>query len=219
LVRQVDRSCRRLGPAADELVRLLAIATRPAVELLGGTGGLAHLYRVVGIVHNTAPNRAPGRALAACDAHEHTRLAGPAAAEAERRLAEFDEQARLDEQARFAGTVLTDPRRLTRLMRRQDPAIYPGTFATCVFQPDKALCQQHRDLRGATRPGLGECRPLECGNVALTTDNFTALRAELDHIADELAARPSLPPLLAHRLRGRYEQIARFLDRHTPETR
>jgi hypothetical protein len=159
------------------------------------------------------------RLLAMIDAHEHTRLAGPAAAEAERRLAEFDEQARLDEQARFAGTVLTDPRRLTRLMRRQDPAIYPGTFATCVFQPDKALCQQHRDLRGATRPGLGECRPLECGNVALTTDNFTALRAELDHIADELAARPSLPPLLAHRLRGRYEQIARFLDRHTPETR
>lgn len=44
----------------------MGIATRPAVELLGGTGGLAHLYRVVGIVHNTAPARAPGRALAAC---------------------------------------------------------------------------------------------------------------------------------------------------------
>jgi hypothetical protein len=114
------------------------------------------------------------------DAHEHTHLAGPAATEAERRLAEFDEHARLDNQARFAGTVLTDPRRLTRLMRRQDPAVYPGTFATCVFQPDKALCQQQRDLGGATRPGLGDCRPLECGNVALTTDNLTALRVELD---------------------------------------
>jgi hypothetical protein len=49
--------------------------------------------------------------LAMVDAHEHT-LAGPAATEAERRLAEFDEHARLDNQARFAGTVLTDPRRL-----------------------------------------------------------------------------------------------------------
>jgi hypothetical protein len=156
--------------------------------------------------------------LAMIDAHEHTHLAGPAATEAERRLAEFDEHARLDNQARFAGTVLTDPRRLTRLMRRQDPAIYPGTFATCVFQPDKALCQPHRDQGGATRPGLGECRPLECGNVALTTDNLTALRAELDHIDDELATRPSLPPLLIHRLRSRREQIARFLDRHAPET-
>jgi hypothetical protein len=157
--------------------------------------------------------------LAMIDAHEHTQLAGPAAAEAERRLAEFDEHARVDNQARFAGTVLTDPRRLTRLMRRQDPAIYPGTFATCVFQPDKALYQPHHDQGGATRPGLGECRPLECGNVALTTDDLTALRAELNHVDDELATRPSLPPLLAHRLRSRREQIARFLDRHTPETR
>jgi hypothetical protein len=103
--------------------------------------------------------------LAMIDAHQHTHLAGPAAADAERRLAEFDEHARIDNQPRFAGTVLTDPRRLTRLMRRQDSAIYPGAFATCVFQPDKALCQPRRDLAGATRPGLGECRPLECGNV------------------------------------------------------
>lgn len=66
LVRQVDRSCRRLGPAGDDLVRLLAIATRPGVEILGGTAGLAHLYRVVGIVGNTAPDRASGCAIAAC---------------------------------------------------------------------------------------------------------------------------------------------------------
>jgi hypothetical protein len=150
--------------------------------------------------------------LAMIDAHEHTQLTGPAADEAARRLDQFGEH------ARFAGTLLVDDRRLVRLMRRQDPAIYPGTFATCVFQPDKALCQQHRDGRGTPRPGLGDCRPLECGNVALTTDNITALRAELDHITDQLAPRPSLPPLLHHRLCGRHDQITQFLDRHTPAT-
>jgi hypothetical protein len=91
-------------------------------------------------------------------------------------------------------------------MRRQDPAVYPGTFATCVFQPEKALCQQHHDSRGTTRPGLGDCRPLECTNVAL------------DRISGQLAFRPSLPPLPAHRLRGRRDHITRFLDRYTPET-
>jgi hypothetical protein len=103
-------------------------------------------------------------------------------------------------------------------MRREDPAIYPGTFATCVFNPDKAFCQQHRDSRGTTQPSLGTCRPLECGNVALTVDNLDALRRERDQITDELAVRPGLPPLLVHRLRARHEQITQFLDRHTPET-
>lgn len=146
------------------------------------------------------------------DAHEHTDLAGPASEEATRRLEEFADN------ARFAGTVLTDAHRLKRLMRRDDPAIYPGTFATCVFNPDKALCQQHRDSHGTTHPSLGTCRPLECGNVALTSDNIDALRRERDQITDELAVRPSLPSLLVHRLHGRHEQITQFLDRHTQET-
>jgi hypothetical protein len=102
-------------------------------------------------------------------------------------------------------------------MRRQDPAIYPGTFATCVFNPDKALCQQQRDSHGTVHPSLGTCRPLECANTALTSDNIDALRHERDQITDELALRPELPPLLVHRLRTRHEQITQFLDRHLPE--
>lgn len=149
--------------------------------------------------------------LAMIDAHEHTTLTGPAAQEAQPRLE------RLGRQARFTGTVLTDPHRLARLLRREDPAIYPGTFATCVFNRDKALCHQHPDSRGIARPTLGGCRPLECANVALTADNITALRAERDRVDHELTRRPSLPPLLAHRLRTRREQIRHFLDRHAPE--
>ncbi|EWM19789.1 hypothetical protein [Kutzneria sp. 744] len=59
-----------------------------------------------------------------------------------------------------------------------------------------------------------ESRPLECGNVAPTADNIDALGHEHARLADELAARPSLPPLLAHRLRARHGQITHFLDRH-----
>lgn len=154
--------------------------------------------------------------LAMIDGHEHTTLAGPAAGEAQRRLDGFAGQ------ARFVGTVLTDPHRLARLLRREDPAIYPGTFATCVYDRDKALCHQHHDSSdtstGIARPSLGNCRPLECANVALTVDNVTAFRVELDRIDHELGERPSLPPLLQHRLRSRRDQISHFLDRHTPET-
>ncbi|WP_189160688.1 hypothetical protein [Lentzea pudingi] len=150
--------------------------------------------------------------LAMTDAHEHAGLAGPAAEEAARRLGDFAAT------ARFSGTVLTDARRLERLMRRHDPAIYPGTFATCVFNPDKALCQQHRDTRGTTHPIVGNCQPLECANVALTADNLDALQLELDQITAELSARPGLPPLLVHRLRDRHEQITQYLDRHAQES-
>jgi hypothetical protein len=114
------------------------------------------------------------------------------------------------------GAVEGCPRQ-HRLMRRSEPAVYPGTFATCFFQPDKALCHHNRDSHGTTRPGLGDCRPMDRANVALTGDNITALRTERDHIDEELAVRPSLPPLPQHRLRHRHDQITRFLDRHHPE--
>lgn len=149
--------------------------------------------------------------LTMTDAHEHTTLAGSAAAEAQRRLDIFADQ------ARYAGTVISDEKRLTRLMHRDDPAIYPGTFATCVSNPDKALCHQDRDSRGTLHPTLGTCRPLDCGNVALTPDNLAQLRTELAQIDDELAVHPSLPPLLQHRLRSRHGQVSHFLDRHNPE--
>ncbi|WP_434445312.1 hypothetical protein [Lentzea sp. E54] len=114
--------------------------------------------------------------------------------------------------------MITDPRRLARLLRRADPAVYPGTFATCVYNPDTALCHPSRDSRGTTTPTLGDCRPLDCANTALTTDNLTALRAELDHLNRELTIRPALPPLLRHRLHDRRHRLDTFLRRHTPET-
>lgn len=143
------------------------------------------------------------------DQHTHHDLAGPAAADAAHRLETFAER------ARFSGTVITDRRRLARVMRRHDPAIYPDTYVTCVFNPDKALCLKHTD--NSRRPRLSQCQPLQCPNVALTTDNIAALRRELEHVDTQLAARPGPPPLLAHRLSQRRTAITGFLDQHTQE--
>jgi hypothetical protein len=38
----------------------------------------------------------------------------------------------------FYGKIITDPRRLKRIMDRHDPSIYPGQYVTCVYNPDRA---------------------------------------------------------------------------------
>lgn len=152
--------------------------------------------------------------LTMIDQHEHKTLAGPAGDEATRRLEQFSEH------ARFSGAVITDPQRLKRLMHRDDPAIYPGTYVTCVFSPDKALCLKNRDNQDRQQqPSLSNCRPPDCHNVALTTDNATAWRTEIDMIDQRLAGKPPLPPLLAERLRTRRATVADFLTHHHREQR
>ncbi|SHY88530.1 phage integrase family protein [Mycobacteroides abscessus subsp. bolletii] len=146
--------------------------------------------------------------LVMIDQHQHTSLVGPAADEAARRLEEFGQQ------ARFQGTVVTDDRRLRRLMTRKDPAIYPGKYVTCIHNDATALCQQRRDHVNKLRPDLGSCMPLNCRNVALTAGNMNQLRAEVAEIDRELDTRPLLPPLLAHQLQQRAGDIRAFLGRH-----
>jgi len=147
--------------------------------------------------------------LAMVDAHEHTALTGPAAGEAARRLEGFGHQ------ARFQGTVVTDERRLKRIMKREDPAVYPGTYITCVHDHSKALCERARRSRSEGLPDHGDCQPLACRNVALTSANTEVWRAELDRIDRRLAARPPLPPLMQHRLASRRAEIETFLSRNT----
>ena len=147
--------------------------------------------------------------LAAIDAHEHTSLTGPAAEEAARRLETFGER------VRFQGTIITDQARLRRLMARHDPAVYPGEYVTCVHDHTKALCEKARHGRGEGLPDHGECKPLACRNVALTTENIAAWQREIDRIGTRLAARPPLPPLLQHRLETRHAEVTAFLARNT----
>jgi hypothetical protein len=138
------------------------------------------------------------------EGHEHQRLAGPAAAEAQARLEE------LGRQVGFAGTVVTDPRRLQLIMRRHDPGVFPGEFVTCVFNPDKALC-----LRDATpsnkTPALADCQPMACRNVALTGDNLAAWQQHLAQL-DQALGDDTLAPYLRHRLRQQRDDIAGFLE-------
>jgi hypothetical protein len=143
--------------------------------------------------------------LALIDQHDHGPLTGPAADEALRRLEELGEHQRL------AGQVVTDPRRLQRLMKRHDPAIYPGKYVTCVYSHAKALCG------GDSQPDLASCQPLRCRNVALTPGNRDTLAEEIASLDAALTAVPVLPPLLQHRLRDRRQAITDFLARNQPE--
>jgi hypothetical protein len=149
--------------------------------------------------------------LAMIDRHEHTNLAGPAAAEAARRLEQ------LSQQTHYRGTVITDQRRLRRLMARDDPAIYPDKYVTRVHTHATALCEQRHDQRGTLRPDIGTCKPLICRNVALTIDNIDNLRTEISHIDSDLDFRPLLPPLLRHQLQACRDDIETFLTRHNPD--
>lgn len=93
--------------------------------------------------------------------------------------------------------------------------VHPGPYITCVFNPDRALCQPRPDATGRLRPAPPRCQPLACRNVALTPDNHGALSIEAQRLDDELAARPVLPPLLADQLARRRDAITAFLARHT----
>jgi integrase len=145
------------------------------------------------------------------DTHRH-RLQGPGAEEAILRLDKLGLNA-----DGFGGNVLTDQRRLLRLMKRHDPAIYPGTYVTCVYRHDKALCRPRNDSSGQVLPELADCKPLKCKNVALAGENITAWRAESDRIDEHLARRPRLPPVLEQQLRQRQDQIHDFLARHVEQ--
>ncbi|MEW1725135.1 hypothetical protein [Streptomyces sp. NPDC093109] len=147
--------------------------------------------------------------MAAIDAHEHTHLTGPAADEAARRLETFGER------ARFQGTVVLDDNRLRRLMAKHDPAVYPGQYVTCVHDHAKALCERARHRRSEGLPDHGGCKPLACRNVALTPENTAAWQREIDRITRRLATRPTLPPLLRHRLEARRTEITAFLLENT----
>ncbi|MGW0908119.1 hypothetical protein [Streptomyces sp. NPDC002853] len=139
------------------------------------------------------------------EAHEHTDFKGPSAEEAATRLHDFGER------AQFQGQLALSPGRVQRIMKRHDPAVYPGTYITCVHDPAKALCERARRGRGEALPEHGGCLPLACRNVALTTENTQAWHRELARIDRRLSSRPLLPPLIVHRLTERRAEIATFL--------
>ncbi|MFE6155517.1 hypothetical protein [Streptomyces sp. NPDC057889] len=136
--------------------------------------------------------------------HEFHRLTGPAAAEAESRLATFERHVHFD------GKVINDRKRLQRHMNRHDPHIYPGEYVTCVHNRDRALCHRSDGQEG---PSLPDCQPLRCRNVALTSTNIAHMREALADYEHALA--PDQVELLApyerHRLQILREELVDFL--------
>lgn len=130
------------------------------------------------------------------------RLKGPAADEAETRLAAFAGD------TEFLGKIITDPKRLARHMRRHEPHIHPGQFVTCVYNPDRALCR--RD--GADGPSMPDCQPLKCRNVALTQENADAFIAWLQRMDRALANGILLAPYVRDRMEERRTELAEFLS-------
>lgn len=151
------------------------------------------------------------RLLAMIENYEHRDLRGPAAGEAEERLTN------LQRSRAYTGSVVTDPRRLLRIMRSEDPHIYLGHFVTCVYNPDKALCRRQLPVAGdQTVPDLANCRPLQCRNVALTADNLQALTDQLHQLDTHLARADLLAPYVAHRLTEQRRDLAALLDAVSP---
>ena len=134
--------------------------------------------------------------------HDCHPLIGPAAEEAEIRLAEFERH------VQFHGKAFNDAKRLKRHMDRHDPHIYPGSFVTCVHNADRALC--HRG-DGEDGPSLPDCVPLRCRNVALTEENVKAFVDYLATMNRTLANSDAMAPFLRHRLEQRRAELARFL--------
>ncbi|MGW3954625.1 hypothetical protein ACWEKM_27670 [Streptomyces sp. NPDC004752] len=129
------------------------------------------------------------------------RLTGPAAEEAEARLAS------LENEVHFAGKVITDRKRLERFMLRHDPHIHPGQFVTCVYNPDRALCRREGD-----GPSLPDCQPLKCRNVALTAENIDAFLAWLRRLERALANGVILAPYVRDRMEQRRAELTEFLE-------
>lgn len=147
------------------------------------------------------------RLLAMIETHEHRDLCGPAAGEDEERLNN------LQRSRAYTGSVVTDPRRLGRIMRSEDPHIYLGRFVTCVYTPDRALCRRQVAAAGdSALPDLDSCRPLQCRNVALTADNLQALTDQLHQLDAHLATADLLAPFVANRLAEQRRDLAALLD-------
>ncbi|MFF8643236.1 hypothetical protein [Streptomyces sp. NPDC015345] len=125
------------------------------------------------------------------DAHERIDLTGPSAEEVARRLDEFGER------AQFQGQIALDEHRLKRIMKRHDPAIYPGEYITCVHDP-KVLCEKAKRGRSEGLPSHGGCKPLSCRNVSLTPENVTAWTRELARLEKKDGHSPGhASPLVA----------------------
>lgn len=112
----------------------------------------------------------------------------------------------------FEGTYLSvkDARRLkadTSLTMHDNPE----SFLTCMFDPNRALCQRTTG-RQATEPRLDDCQR-NCSNIARTDRHIGSLDHEVQRLRTE-ADSPLTPKPLALRLHARADTFAAIIDEH-----
>ncbi len=122
-------------------------------------------------------------------------VSGPAAESYRQRVHAGREQ--------FAGRVLTNIRQARDMLTNPLLQVYPGRAMTCVFDPAKALCQQHRaEGDSRTTPDLDDCRTT-CQNIAYTDRDTRQLRQRAARLhallGDFLAPSPRSQRIRAER--------------------
>ncbi|MGW3957222.1 integrase [Streptomyces sp. NPDC004752] len=113
----------------------------------------------------------------------------------------------------FEGIVFT-ARQARKLMANPALAVHdnPHAFLTCVYNPDKALCQ----LRARqTTPRLDRCEPT-CANIARTDNHARQLLAKADELDRQATSEP-LPQPLAERLQAHATKLRHFAEEHYRE--
>jgi len=121
---------------------------------------------------------------------------------------------------KFGGRVLKNTQQAKDMLTNPLLQVFPGRAMTCVFDPDKALCQIRTSEGDRTAiPDQIDCRP-NCRNKAYTGRDIAALRHEVAEL--KTAQRTSLAPSPRHhRLNATIERLQAIIDNHVdddPET-
>lgn len=121
---------------------------------------------------------------------------------------------------KFGGRVLKNTQQAKDMLTNPLLQVFPGRAMTCVFDPDKALCQMRTSEGDRTAtPDQTDCRP-NCRNKAYTDRDIAALRQEVAEL--RIAQRRSLAPSPRHqRLNATIERLQGIIDIHVgdePET-
>ena len=134
-------------------------------------------------------------------AHGTLDLRGPAADEAERRIAASGEQ------LRFHGIVVEDDYQLADILEVADVNMHQSSMVICVMDPAKAACR-----RAATTPDWDGCQPMDCNNAVFTPDHLFRWRREERDLGQAIDG-DVLAPAVIDRLRSRRDKIRKVLEK------
>lgn len=139
---------------------------------------------------------------AALDAGEN--VSGPASQEYQRRTR--------DGAAHFAGRVVRTNQQTRALLRNPLLQVFPGEGMTCVFDPNKALCQFANDAEAQSNPSLDDCKA-RCRNIARTDRDISVVREQIEKLRPRLDD-PLSPTIRLAREREHLAHLEQIVAEH-----